>query len=112
MVMVKIGSRSKTNLREDKAMKDDNNELNIDQLDGVAGGTSPVLPKIVYRSKPLPKGSHMKKVLGTMRDSIEETGKVPFTECPNCHSQAVRYNEVEKICTCQDCGYLETYEND
>lgn len=89
-------------------MNDDlkNNELNLDQLGDVVGGTQPRYPSGADKNV---AGSKMflNNVLDSIQKSDEyQTGK-PFEVCPKCHSTAVSFNRAENICMCQDCGYCE-----
>ena len=91
-------------------MKDNENinEINMDQLEGVSGGTSPRYPTGVDY-KPAVKS---KMVLNSIFDNLnkattEDKFVKPFEVCPKCQSTAVSFNRVENICMCQDCGYCE-----
>lgn len=87
----------------------DNNELNLDQLDNVTGGNGAV--RHGARSPVTGKMPILNPVLENINTNLPDdpvnasrTDK-PFNVCPVCHSTAIKYNRVENICSCQDCGY-------
>ena len=89
-------------------MKVLDNELNLDKLENVVGGTSPRYPAGVDNGKSL--GTNLLNNIGdvVLKQSGSSPAK-PFAVCPKCHSTAVSFNTVENICMCQDCGYCEDY---
>ena len=92
-----------------KVLDKDNNELNLDQLDKVNGGTSPRYPAGVDTGKPLGANPLLKNIGDGVLKPVRSSPEKPFTVCPKCHSTAVSFNTVENICMCQDCGYCEDY---
>lgn len=84
------------------------NELNLDQLDNVTGGTKPRYPSGADKNL-----VNSKEFLNNVLDNIPKIdGNQPrkaFDTCPKCHSTAISFNKIENICMCQDCGYCEDY---
>ena len=82
-------------------MINDMNELNLDQLEEVTGGTSPRYPVGTHQNK-----ATSGAVLNTMQNNILNKAHGPFGECSKCHSKAIMYNQTEKVYICQDCGNI------
>ena len=91
-------------------MKDANNinELNLDQLDNVTGGTKPRYPSGADKNMANSK-AFLNNILENIPESDTNQSGKPFDVCPKCHSTLVSINRVENICMCQDCGYCEEY---
>ena len=87
----------------------DNNELNLDQLENVTGGTSPRYPAGVGTGKIIGNNPLLNTIGDAVLKPVAGSPVKPFTVCPKCHSMAVSFNTVENICMCQDCGYCEDY---
>ena len=90
-----------------KVLDKDNNELNLDQLDKINGGTSPRYPAGTDTKKNLGSVPILNGIGDNLPRPDRSPADKPFTVCPVCHSTAVSYNRVENICMCQDCGYCE-----
>ena len=91
-------------------MKDNDNinEINLDQLDGVTGGTTARYPSGMDQKTTVKSKMVLNSMFEKINKPVDEVPFVkPFEECPKCHSTAVSFNRVENICMCQDCGYCE-----
>ena len=91
-------------------MNDTNNinELNLNQLDNVTGGTKPRYPAGTDKTL-----KDRKEFLDNVLNNIpnidaNQSGKA-FDICPKCHSTSVSFNRADNICMCPDCGYCEDY---
>jgi hypothetical protein len=90
---------------------DDNNELNLDQLGEVNGGTGiqefPSKLNINLRQLNANKaaGQTEPASLDTMEGVNVNTDAV---ECPKCHSIAVKLDLEANTYMCQDCGNIVT----
>ena len=93
-------------------MTDKNKELSLDELEGVAGGTDPininVTPKMPFRNThaiPLNTANEKDNPMEGVNINTE------VTECPKCHSMAIKFDQVGGAYMCQDCGNIVTIQN-
>jgi len=97
-------------------MIDDNNELNLNDLESVTGGTSPInvnaTPVMPFRNAhgiSLNAAAAAKNVKDDPMEGVNINTDV--MECPKCHSLAVKFDQVGGAYMCQDCGNIVTIQN-
>ena len=100
----------------DNTMADDKNELNLNNLEEVTGGTSPLklgaAPAMTFRQAHAIINNAASTVKNEKGDPMEGVNiNTEAMECPKCHSIAVKFDQVGGAYMCQDCGNIVTIQN-
>ncbi len=86
-------------------MKDNDKELNLDQLDDVTGGTQPSYPA-GFRNGAAQRGKavleSMQVTMITTREKMSNTGTAE--KCPQCGAE-LRFDPEANASYCTGCGY-------
>ena len=90
---------------------DDNNELNLDQLEEVNGGTGiqEFPSKLNINLRQLNANKAAGQTEPASLDPMEGVNvNTDAVECPKCHSIAVKLDLEANTYMCQDCGNIVT----